>query len=228
MRYEENGSAAMMSVFTIFVILCSVLAFSTFEEGYNRQLKRVQQQMATDTTKAVAASVESELNDALETAIGAGMYEAGKRGQEKDKVVERLRTYFNERIEAGWSYSNFEDIYVPPSDESSLQIIWLPDGSLRAYGYLDATFTHVTGAKAYGVKLDAGVVPRYGRMLYLAYRVYSEAHDVSDIEAFEEELNNNYACECLEFTVSKTDGRIKVIVRDLYAGRAIAAEDEES
>lgn len=227
MKRDENGAAATLAIFTVFVILCSVLALYTFEAGYQRQLSMVQQRMATDTTKAVAAAVGSELNDALKMAVEAGMYEAGRRGENKDKVEERVRAYFNERIEAGWSYSNFENIYVPLTDENSLVITWLPDGSLRAYGYLDASFTHLTGAKAYGTKLDAGVVPRYGRMLYLAYRVFSEAQSVSDTEAFQDELNDNYACERLEFNVSKTDGHVRVTVHDLYAGRAIAAENEE-
>lgn len=227
MRREENGSAATLAIFTVFVILCSMLALNTFEAGYQRQLSMVQQRMATDTTRAVAAAVETELNDALTTAVGAGMYESGRRGENKGQVEQRLRTYFNERIEAGWSYSNLENIYMPLSDGDSLVLVWLPDGSLRASGYLDASFTHLMGVKAYGVKLDAGVVPRYGRMLHLAYRVYSEAQTAPDVEALESELNENYACEMLSFTLTQTDDHVRVTVYDLYAGRAIAAENEE-
>lgn len=229
MRREENGSAATLAIFTVFVILCSMLALNTFEAGYQRQLSMVQQRMATDTTRAVAAAVETELNDALTTAVGAGMYESGRRGENKNQVEERLRAYFNERIEAGWSYSNLENVYMPLSDGNSLALVWLPDGSLRASGYLDASFTHLMGVKAYGVKLDAGVVPRYGRMLHLAYRVYSEAQnmDPAALPAFQDELNGNYACEFLSFTLTPTDGRVRVTVYDLYAGRAIAAENEE-
>jgi len=73
LRREENGAAATLAIFTVFVILCSVLALHTFEAGYQRQLSMVQQRMATDTTRAVAAAVESELNDALKTAVEAGM-----------------------------------------------------------------------------------------------------------------------------------------------------------
>lgn len=215
---EENGSAATLAIFTVFVILCSVLALHTFEAGYQRQLSMVQQRMATDTTKSVAAAVETELNYTLRTAVEAAMYEWGRLGGSKEKVVENLRAYFNQRIGAGWSYSNFEDIYVPPSDESSLHIENLPDGSLRATGYLDATFTHVTGVKAYGVKLDAGVVPRYGRMLHLAYFVRDNLVYTENLES---ELNKNYTCEYLRFELSE-NGRVTVY--DLYAGRAIAAE----
>lgn len=229
MRREENGAAATLAIFTVFVILCSVLALHTFEAGYQRQLSMVQQRMATDTTRAVAAVVETELNDALKTAVEAGMYEAGRRGENKDKVEERLRTYFNQRIEAGWSYSSFEDIYVPLSDEGSLLLAWLPDGSLRASGYLDASFTHVMGARAYGAKLDAGVVPRYGRMLHLAYLVYPQAQDMSgeELADFEDDLDDNYACEFLSFSLTETLTGVRVTVHDHYAGRAIVAENEE-
>lgn len=228
MKHEENGAAATLAIFTVFVILCSVLALHTFEAGYQRQLSMVQQRMATDTTKAVAAVVETELNDALKTAVEAGMYEAGRRGENKDMVENLLRKYFNQRIEARWSYSNFENIDVPVSDNDSLKLTWLPDGSLRASGYLDASFTHVMGTRAYGVKLDAGVVPRYGRMLHIAYFVYSQAQtmDNAAIAAFQSELNDNYACEFLSFSLTQTDSRVRVTVHDDYAGRAIAAENE--
>ena len=229
MRREENGAAVTLAIFTIFVILCSVLALHTFEAGYQRQLSMVQQRMATDSTRAVAAAVETELNYALRLAVEGSMYEAGRQGENKDRVEERLRDHFNQRIEAGWSYSNFENIYVPPNDENSLVLVWLPDGSLRASGYLDASFTHVMGTRAYGVKLDAGVVPRYERMLHLAYRVYFQAQnmDNADIPDFENELNESYACEYLSFKLTPTDGRIRVTIHDLYAGRAIVEENEE-
>ncbi len=226
MRHEESGAAATLAIFTIFVILSSILALHTFEVGYQRQTSALQQRMATDTTKAVAAAVEAELDDALNTAIGAGMYESGLRGENINKVEERLRAYFNQRIELGWSYSNFENIYVPASDENSLVVEWLPDGSLRAYGYLGAGFEHVTGTKAYGVKLDAGIVPRYTRMINVAYRVYGEAQGVADVDAFEDELNENYAAERLGFTLTEIDSRVRVTVRDRYGGRVIAAENE--
>jgi len=182
--------------------------------------------MATDATRAVAATVESELNYTLRLAVEAGMYEVGRWGENKEKtrVENILRTYFNQRIEAGWSYSN-ENIYVPPSDENSLVLVWLPDGSLRASGYLNAIFTHVMGARAYGVKLDAGVVPRYGRMYYLAYLIWGQAQDMygDTLTTFQNELKENYKCEYLDFSLYRTtDGRLRLTVVDDYAGRAIA------
>jgi hypothetical protein len=216
---EERGAAASLAIFMIFAILISWVALNTFETGYQRQLALFHQSMAVDTTRAVAASVQTELNDTLTSVVGTAMYESGKAGEEKTRVEARLRKYFNERISLGWEYSNFRKIRVPPSDENSLFLEWLPDGSLRAYGYLDAVFEHLRGTKAFGIRLQAGAVPRYGRLYHLAYLVYERAKTVPDLEAFEKELNENYACELLRFELGET-----VTVFEEYAGRAIVEE----
>jgi hypothetical protein len=216
---EERGAAAPLAIFVVFVILISWVAVNTFEAGYQRQLSLFHQLMAVDATRAVATGVETELNDTLTSAICAAMYDSGKEGERKEQVEARLRRYFNERISLGWKYSNFRSIQVPLSDENSLLLEWLPDGSLKAYGYLNTTFEHLRGTKAFGTKLRAGVVPRYGRMYHLAYLVYEKAKTVPDLEAFEMELNENYACEFLKFELGET-----VTVYELYGGRAIVEE----
>ncbi|MEW5995651.1 MAG: hypothetical protein AB1744_14830, partial [Candidatus Zixiibacteriota bacterium] len=86
MRADEGGAAATLAVFTVFVFLTSIVALNTFEEGYQRQLSSFHQAVAIDTTKATAASVETEANEALTTAISAAMYEAGRRGETKTGV----------------------------------------------------------------------------------------------------------------------------------------------
>ncbi len=221
---EERGAATTLAIFVIFVVLISVVAIHTFEEGYQRQLTLFNQSMAIDTTRAVAATVETELNDALATAVEAAMFEAGKRGEEKTDVENRTREYFNQRIAVGWKYTNFKNIQVPLSDDNSLILEWLPDGGLRAYGYLNATFEHLNGTKAYGIKLDAGVVPRYGRLYNLAYQIYVESGGVSDLAAFESELNDNYSSEYLVFILEPSGDGARVTVRDRYGGRAIAGD----
>jgi len=221
---DSSGAAASLAVFTIFVILSSLLAVRTFGEGYQREVSALQRAMVLDTTRAVASSVQTEVNNALTTVIQAAMYEAGNRGQDKTAVESRVRAYINERIGAGWSYSNFSSIDVPFTDENSLFLEWLPDGGLRAYGYLPAEFEHLSGVKAYGLKLDAGVVPRFGRLRHIAYLVYEQAKSVSDLEAFEAELNENYVCEYLVFEVGQQDGSVTVTVTDAYGGKAIAEE----
>jgi hypothetical protein len=232
LRREENGAAVTLAIFTIFVILCSVLALHTFEAGYQRQLSMVQQRMATDSTRAVAATVESELNYALRLAVEAAMYEVGrdpKLNENRSNIDIRILAYFENRIQAGWSYSNFDKIYVESVyaalEDNRFRLTWLPDGSLRASGYLDATFSHVMGARAYGVKLDAGVVPRYGRMENVARSVFNEYYEDGalkmghDPDNLREELDNNYACELLHFDIRQSG----LTVYDDYAGRVIAA-----
>ncbi|MEM3420888.1 MAG: hypothetical protein QW835_01995 [Candidatus Hadarchaeum sp.] len=223
---DELGSAELLAIFTVFVILAGIAALNTFESSYTRQIEVLQERMAVDTTRAVALVIEAELNDSLRSAIAAAMFEVGKFAGSKAEVESRLRSYFNQRIAAGWSYSNFENIYVPLSDENSLQIEWLPDGGLRAYGYLEASFNHVSGAKAYGVKLDAGVVPRYGRMLYLANLAYSWAQRAADIAALEKELNENYSAEMFSFRIYRENSALKLTITELYGGRAITPENE--
>jgi len=223
---EESGSAELLAIFTVFVVLSGVVALNTFEAGYARQMDAFQKRMAVDTTRAVASAVEAELNDSLRSAVAAAMFEAGKFAGSKAEVEARLRDYFNQRIAAGWSYSNFENIHVPLSDENSLQIEWLPDGSVRAHGYLAATFSHVSGAKAYGIKLDAGIAPRYGRMLYLANLAYSWAQEAPDIGALERELNENYAAEMFSFRIYWENSALRLTITELYGGRAITPENE--
>lgn len=231
MRREEGGAAATLAIFTIFVILCSVLALYTFEAGYSRQSTMIQRRMAIDTTRAVAAAVGTELNYALKLAVEAGMYEAGSLGENKAKVEELILKYFNARIEAGWFYSNFENIYVENAYaalDDSLWLTWLPDGSLRALGYLDANFTHVAGPRAYGVRLDAGVVPRYGRMMHLAEYVLSQVKtmDGAAISDFQDNLNENYACEYFHFQLDNTpDNQVRLTISDLYAGRVMVENE---
>jgi hypothetical protein len=152
---------------------------------------------------------------------------AGKGAENKSAVENRLRTYFNQRIEAGWTYSNFENIYVPLSDENSLLIEWFPDGGLRAHGYLNASFKHITGATAYGVKLDAGVAPRYGRMIYLAFLIYNQAKVLPDnaLPAFESEVNDNYAAERFSFRIYREGTSTRLNLNELYGGRVITTEN---
>jgi hypothetical protein len=204
------------------IVLISLLALDIFEAGHRRQLLLFHRSMAVDTTRALAASVQTELNHALTSATQAAMYESGKAGETKDNVEDRLRRYFNQRISAGWEYSNFKEIRVPLSDENSLLLEWLPDGSLRAYGYLDAVIEHLAGIKAFGIRLRAGVVPRYGRLHHLAHLIYGKAGTVTDLETFEDELNENYACEYLVFDLGRdNEGRLTLSIYERYGGRAI-------
>lgn len=210
-----------LAVFSVFVILSSYLAVQTFARGHESELARLHRAMAADTTKAMSSAIESELSEALRTVIQAAMYEGGRRGEDKPQVEARARQYLNERIAAGWSYTNF-DVRVPPSSENTLFFEWLPDGGLRAYGYLPGAVVHTTGVRAFGLELDAGVLPRYGRLQHLAQLAYEALRDAGDAEALESELNERFACEWFRFEIGYQNGSVTVTVTDVYGGTAIA------
>jgi len=217
----EKGSAAILGFFTVFVVISSLVAVYLFEAGYSASVRAMERRIATDAVRAMLKSVEKELNQTLKTSIEAAMYETGRVGGEKESVIRITREYLNQRISAGWDYHNF-DIEVPLSDENNLTLTWLPDGSLEAIGYLSSTVMHISGVKGFGCKLSAGVVPRYGRMLHLATRAYNEAAAQENLQDFQNELQEKYACELFTFIIENDAGMIRVTVRDDYAGEALA------
>ncbi|MEM2877993.1 MAG: hypothetical protein QXG10_00340 [Candidatus Hadarchaeales archaeon] len=221
MKKMVRGSAPVLGFFSVFVIITSLAAVYIFEEGYREQLDAMERRIALETTRAMSETLERELNQALRTSVEASMYEVGRAGGDRERVLVTLREYFNQRIGAGWSYPNF-DIVVPLSDENSLKLVWLPDGSLMAAGYLDAVVTHISGTRGFGVELSAGVVPRYGRMYYLANKAYEEALSYGDLEDLERRYNTEYSCELLTFYIERVGGRVRVTVKDDFAGRALA------
>ncbi|MFN4133681.1 MAG: hypothetical protein ACK4GQ_04875 [Candidatus Hadarchaeales archaeon] len=221
---DEEGSVATLAVFTVFVLMLSIVALHTFEAGFKNQQLTFTRAIAMDTTKAVATTIQGELNEALRDSIQAAMYEWGKKGGSKSQVQNRIIDYFNQRISAGWDYSNFREIYVPLADENSIDIRWLPDGSLAVLGYLEAEFVHVAGIKAYGVYVNAGVVPRYGRLYETAHLALQMAREAENLEEFEMEINENFACEMLRFTIGSGERGPTVTVVDRYGGRVIAKD----
>jgi len=219
---DSRGSAALLAFFTIFVIISSLVAVYLFERGYGTKLGAIEMRIASDATRAVLKSVETELNQTLKTSVEAAMYRLGRAGREKGEITVAARESFNTRIRAGWSYHNFQSISVPLSDENTLHFEWLPDGSLQATGYLDVVVTHLTGVKGFGAELSSGVVPRYGRMWYLANRAYEEATGGKNPQQVEDEFNEKYSCELFTFSVESVEGSVRVTVKDDYAGRALA------
>lgn len=219
---DDSGSAALLALFAIFIIVSSMAAVYTFEAGYRVRMSAVSMRSAADTTRAMLRSIEWELNRTLKTSIEAAMYGIGRAGGSKEDIIRATRDSLNYRIAAGWDYHNFRSIEVPPCDENNLLLIWLPDGSLEATGYLNSTVTHVSGTRGFGTRLSVGVVPRYGRMYRLAHMAYSDAVRGGDLREVEEEYNENYACELFTFSVENVGGRIRVTVRDDYAGEALA------
>ncbi|MEM2192087.1 MAG: hypothetical protein QXG38_00545, partial [Candidatus Hadarchaeales archaeon] len=92
------------------------------------------------------------------------------------------------------------------------------------HGYLWAEFEHLSGAKAHGVYVNAGVVPRYGRLYETAYLALRMARRAENLEEFENEINENFACEMLSFRIGSGEGGPTVTVIDRYGGRVIAKD----
>lgn len=215
---DEKGVTPVLAIFTIFVILITIAATQTFQAGYQRSSRAIQQRQAASTTLATLRAIESELNNTIHSAIYAAVYEAGRKGENREGVEQRVRRYLNERIDGGWSYSNFSSIFVPRCDENSLKLEWQPDGSIRAVGYLQASIEHLVGTKAHGIRVEVRATPRFDRLKRVANLAYESALLTQDLTRLESELNENYASEQLRFILEPGP---KVTVMDLWAAKRV-------
>ncbi|HID31366.1 MAG TPA: hypothetical protein EYP19_15385 [Desulfobacterales bacterium] len=216
----ERGGAPTFAVFAVFIIICSSVAIAYFQAARQREASTIQGLMAADVTRAAASSIRIELNEALVTAITAAMYEVGIGAGTKENVEEKVREYLNSRISCGWIYPNIK-VDVPYCDENSLVFRWQPDGSVAVWGYLGAWMEHVEGPAAYGVELHAAPYPRFLRLKHVAGQVGEQVARVHDLNAFENELNDNYACEGLRIELFLIDNVVSVEVLDIYGGRSV-------
>jgi hypothetical protein len=203
----ENGSAPVLAVFTIFVILSCALAISTFQGNDQRHVSATQQLVAADVTRATASTIEGELNQALTTAVTAAMHDAGLAGADRGAVEQLTLDYLNRRISSGWSYSNIS-VIVPQISVGDLAFEWQPDGSARVEGYIDAEIRHVYGPTAHGIKLDASVRPRFLRLRSVALELLTNSRAVE---------SNKYAAEGLGVEVRKTGSSVTAVVTDIFA-----------
>ena len=221
---DKKGAAPTLAIFIIFILICAAAALATFQAGHQRQVFTIQQLMAVDVVRATSSTIEGELNQTLQSAITAAMYEVGVMENKenvnvKENVVMRVIQFLNERIALGWSYSN-ENISVPLCDENSLVLEWLPDGSMRARAYLAAEVRHVSGVVANGISLRVNVTPRFERIKKVA-EIASELAQVSDnLERLEIGLNENYACEGLSISINENNG-VTISVEDTFAGKVV-------
>ncbi|MCJ7720711.1 MAG: hypothetical protein MUO36_04510, partial [Candidatus Hadarchaeum sp.] len=185
---DKKGAAPTLAIFIIFILICAAAALATFQAGHQRQVFTIQQLMAVDVVRATSSTIEVELNQTLQSAITAAMYEAGVHPENRD-VENRVIQFLNERIALGWSYSN-ENIIVPLCDENSLVLEWLPDGSMRARAYLAAEVRHISGVVANGISLRVNVTPRFERLKKVAGIAFDLAK-ASYYQNLENELNDN-------------------------------------
>jgi hypothetical protein len=216
---DENGSVPTLAVFMIFVLICSWAAVSTFESREERMTTLIYKTTAADIARATLSSIESELNEILETSITAAMQEIGEKGGERNsgdnlqkiilqKIEDNVYKDLDNRISKGWKYTNLM-IEVPAENDNYLELMWMPDGSLVATGYIDAKVEHVMGASAYGVKLFAAPHPRFLRLTKIA-ELISENETI-------EELNDNFKCEGVY--IERMGGQI--IIYDNFGGRCV-------
>jgi hypothetical protein len=219
---DKKGAAPTLAIFIIFILICSAAALATFQAGHQRQVFTIQQLMAVDVVRATSSTIEIELNQTLQSAITAAMYEAGMRAENKENVVMRVIQYLNDRIDLGrtrgWGYSNLT-INIENVDNNYLVLEWLPDGSMRARAYLAAEVRHVSGVVANGISLRVNVTPRFERLKKVA-EIALDLAQTSYYPNLENELNDNYACECLEILIEQNGG-LTVTVKDTFAGKVV-------
>jgi hypothetical protein len=217
---DKKGAAPTLAIFIIFILICAAAALATFQAGHQRQVFTIQQLMAVDVVRATSSTIEIELNQTLYTAITAAMYEAGVHPENRD-VENRVIQFLNERIIENWGYSNLT-VTVPPCDENSLVLEWLPDGSMRARAYLAAEVRHISGVVANGINLRVNVTPRFERLKKVADTVSKLVGRSSDLMGLEDNLNDNYACEGLTILIESQDSIAEnIIVYDTFAGKVV-------
>ncbi|TET01066.1 MAG: hypothetical protein E3J80_01375 [Hadesarchaea archaeon] len=222
LRAGQRASAPTLAVFTIFVILCSSVAIVTFQSLEERSVSAIILKSAADVVRATASQVGSELNSALESSIAAAMYDVGLRGGTREQVEQYVREYLNTHISSINAYPRPNlTVVVPPCDENSLALDWLPDGGIRARGYLDARFEHVMGPRAFGLSLRAVSRPRFERIKHVAEVSVELAAGAVNLEELERALNENYACEGLAVELENEDDMVHVTVQDTFGARGV-------
>jgi len=221
-RVNKRASAPTLAVFTIFVILCSSVAIVTFQSLEERGVSTIILRSAADVIRATASQVESELDSTLESAIAAAMYDVGLSGGTRENVENYIREYMNAHIsDINASSRSTIIVAVPLCDENSLMIEWLPNGGIRARGYLDACFEHVMGPRAFGLSLHAVSRPRFERIKHVAELSAVLATGAENLTELEQALNENYACEGLAVELSDENGIVSVAVRDIFGARGV-------
>lgn len=210
MQADRCASAPTLAVFTIFVILCTSVAIVTFQSMEEREVSSIALESAADVTRATALQVEGELNLALRSSITAAMYDVGLMGGTRENVEKYIRDYMNAHIvEINASSPPNLKIDVSTCDEHLLALEWLPDGIIHAVGCLNASFEHVMGPKAFGIRLHMVTFPMFERIKHIA-ELASKAPDPTNI-------NDNYACEGIRIELENDT----LMVKDIFGAREV-------
>lgn len=194
----------------------------TFQSLEQRGVSAIILESAADVTRATASQIESELNAALESSITAAMYEIGLAGGTRAEVEQYVKDYLNLHISDINTLSRKNlSVQVPTSDENSLALEWLPDGGIRARGYLDARFEHVMGPRAFGLSLRAVSRPRFERIKHVAELSAVLVAGAENLAELGRALNENYACEGLVVELREENGVVSVVVQDTFGARGV-------
>jgi hypothetical protein len=221
LQVDKCASAPTLAVFTIFVILCSSVAIVTFQSLEERGVSTIILKSAADVVRATASQVESELNSTLESSIAAAMYDVGLRGGTRENVENYIHEYVNAHISDINASRSTLKVAAPLCDENSLMIEWLPNGGIRARGYLDASFEHVMGPMAFGLSLHAMSRPRFERIRHVAELSAVLVAEAENLAELERALNDNYACEGLAVELRDENGIVSVTVQDIFGARGV-------
>ncbi len=222
LQVDKCASAPTLAVFTIFVILCSSVAIVTFQSLGEREVSTIILKSAADVIRATASQVESELNSTLESSIAAAMYDVGLKGGTRENVENYIREYMNVHIsDINASSRSTLKVAVPLCDENSLMIEWLPNGGIRAGGYLDANFEHVMGPRAFGLSLHAMSRSRFERIRHVATLSAVPVAGEDNLAELERVLNENYTCEGLAVELREENSIVSVAVRDIFGARGV-------
>lgn len=219
---SNRGSAPTLVIFTIFVVVSSGLVVAYLHNIDENRTSFVQTMMASDLARATNSSINAELNEELDTAITAAMWDTGVIGGDREGVENRVIAYLNKRIEQGWSYPNL-NVEVPSADENSVFFNWQADGSVIVWAYLESEVEHVKGPSSFGTFLHAAPFPRFLRIRTVAEQISNLIEGVpsDQIPKVEDELNENYEAEGIEIELTLENNHVRVRVTDVYGGKAV-------
>ncbi len=217
---DNSGDIPVLAIFAIFSILIAGAALTYIRTTRGQTAETIRTLTAADIARARSSAIQSDLNDTLRTAITSSMWEVGTGGGARDRVEEKVIEKLNKRIENGWRYGTVKE-NVPNVSENNLHFLWHGDGCVTVYGLLDAEITHVKGPTVFGLELYSNPEIRFQRIKKVAELVMNKSDQASDLDKFENRINENYGAEWVQIGLSMKDNSLIVEVTDVFGGRSV-------
>lgn len=224
---SSRGSAPVLAVFLIFIVISTALVVSHIHSTTEREVSSIQLLMSSDIAAATMDGINAELEDTLFTATTAAMYDVGMGGGNRENIENYLIEYLNGRIEKGWSYPGLE-VDVPFADENSVFLYWKPDGRLEVRVCLDSRVEHIRGPAAYGTFIQVSPHPRFLRIRHVAEQWRTKLLNglrPENLSLFENDLDENYGCEGIDIDLDLVDNSVFLNAADVYGSRIVVVED---